>query len=66
LHSKIKYTLWKRKIKQSDAAEACQMSRITLNRYLSGHTQIGADDLLALFEFLGWELLIPKEDIENG
>lgn len=44
------------RVKQDQIATHIGISRVSVSRYFNGHTQIGADDLKKLLEFLGLNL----------
>lgn len=43
-------------IKQTTLAERCQISRISVNRFFRGKSQLGAADLVKVLQVLGFDL----------
>ena len=49
-------------IKQTALASACSLSRITINRFFKGHSEVCAEDLAQILSHLGFDL---RSQIKN-
>ncbi|MCC7403603.1 MAG: helix-turn-helix transcriptional regulator [Bdellovibrionales bacterium] len=56
LSTKLAFLAGMMKISQVEMAQRCGLSRITVNRFFRGHTQIKAGDLVEVMETLGIDL----------
>jgi transcriptional regulator with XRE-family HTH domain len=53
MHQIIKQKLIEKRISQQTAADTVGMSRISLNRYLNGKTELGATNFVKLLAVVG-------------
>jgi transcriptional regulator with XRE-family HTH domain len=52
----IKRYIKSKKLTQDEVGKLAGISRITVNRYLGGRTQIGANDFINLIHVIGWSI----------
>jgi len=60
LVKEIRILLSSRKITQAKVSELCGMSRISLNRFLNGRTDLRLDHFFKLCSTLGIKITVPE------
>ncbi len=56
-----------RGITQEEIAKQCEISRISVNRFFAGHTQVRAEDFIAILRIFGIDVpKIVEKQLEEG
>ena len=63
MNRQIKAVMAYRRISQAHVAKECQLSRVTLNRYLNGHSDLYSKKFLKIIGFLGLKVEVQTNFI---
>ena len=62
----LEVLIYEKNLTQGSAAEQCGLSRVTLNRFLRGKTNVNSEKLFCLMKLVGFDLkdLMQKRILE--